>query len=88
MSNPCCPTSISLKKLINPIHITGVISTPPIGGTIFLVKFSIGLDGIETINQKPLLMFIFGYHDKINLIRKIKVKNDKNKPNEKSIIGR
>ena len=86
MINPCCPTRISLAKLISPIHMTGVTSTPPIGGTTFLVRFKIGLDGIEIINQNPLLILIFGYHVKINLIRKIKVNIDKSKPNAKSII--
>ena len=88
MSNPCCPTRISLKKLIKPIHITGVTSTPPIGGTNFFVKFKIGLEGRDTISQSPLLILIFGYHVIINLIRKIKVSIDKSKPNTKSIIGR
>ncbi len=88
MSNPCWPTRISLKKLISPIQITGVTSTPPIGGTIFFVRFRIGLEGIETINQKPLLIFILGYHVNINLIRKIRVNNDNSKPNVKSIIGK
>ena len=63
-------------------------STPPIGGIIFFVEFKIGLDGNETINQSPLLMFTLGYHVKINLIRKIKVKNDKSKPNPRSTIGK
>ena len=67
---------------------TGVTSTPPIGGTIFLVQFKIGLEGKETITQNPLFIFIFGYQVSINLIRKIKVNNDKSNPNEKSIIGR
>ena len=75
-------------KLINPIQMTGVTSTPPIGGINLLVKFKMELDGKETINQNPLLIFIFGYHVNINLIRKIKVKNDKKIPNIKSIIGR
>ena len=88
MISPCWPTSISLNKLISPTHITGVTSTPPIGGTTFFVRFRIGLDGTETINQNPLFIFIFGYHVKINLIRKIKVSTDKSKPNAKSIIGK
>ena len=88
MINPCCPTRISLRKLIKPIQITGVTSTPPIVGINFFVKFRIGLEGIDTINQNPLFIFIFGYHVRISLTRKIKVNNDKSKPNAKSIIGR
>tara|TARA_B100000927_G_scaffold278682_1_gene261588 strand:+ start:151 stop:348 length:198 start_codon:yes stop_codon:yes gene_type:complete len=65
-----------------------VTSTPPIGGITFFVKFKIGLDGKEIISQNPLLIFIFGYHVNISLIKKIKVNNDRSKPNPKSIIGR
>ena len=85
---PCCPTSISLNKLIIPIQITGPTSTPPIGGIIFLVKFKIELVGIVINNKKPLLKSTFGYQVNINLIRKASVKNDKKIPNEKSKIGK
>jgi len=56
-------------KLITPILITGPTSTPPIGGTNFLVKLRIELDGIEMNNHKPLFNSIFGYQVRINLIR-------------------
>ena len=81
---PCCPTSISLRKLIIPIQITGPTSTPPIGGISFLVKFKIELVGIVIINQKPLFKSIFGYHVNINLIKKTRVRNDKKIPNVES----
>ena len=81
---PCWPTNISLRKLIIPIQITGPTSTPPIGGTSFLVKFKIELVGIETNNQKPLFKSIFGYQVNINLIKKTKVRNDKRIPSVRS----
>ena len=81
---PCWPTNISLRKLIIPIQITGPTSTPPIGGTNFLVKFKIELVGIETNNQKPLFKSIFGYQVNINLIKKTKVRNDKRIPSVRS----
>jgi len=67
----------SLKKLINPIQITGPTSTPPIGGISFFVKLRIELDGIETNNHKPLLKSIFGYQVSINLIRKTIVRYER-----------
>ena len=78
--SPCCPTKISLKKLIIPIQITGPTSTPPIGGINFLVKLRIQLDGIEINNHKPLLKSIFGYQVRINLIKKTRVKYDRATP--------
>ena len=81
---PCWPTNISLRKLNIPIQITGPTSTPPIGGTSFLVKFKIELVGMETNNQKPLFKSIFGYQVNINLIKKTKVRNDKRIPNVRS----
>ena len=69
-----------------PTQIIGLISTPPIGGIIFFVTFKIGLVGIETINQNPLFKFILGYQVKINLIKKTKVRNDKNIPNPRLMI--
>ena len=81
---PCWPTSISLKKLIIPIQITGPTSTPPIGGISFLVIFKIELVGIAINNQKPLFKSIFGYQVNINLIKKTSVRNDKIIPNVKS----
>ena len=78
--SPCCPTKISLKKLITPNQITGPTSTPPIGGIIFLVKFRIKLDGIEINNQNPLLKSIFGYQVRINRIKKTTVRYDREIP--------
>ena len=79
-TSPCCPTKISLKKLIIPIHITGPTSTPPIGGINFLVTFRTELDGIEINNHKPLPKSIFGYQVSINLIRKTIVRNEREIP--------
>ena len=78
--SPCCPTKISLKKLIIPIQITGPTSTPPIGGISFFVKLRIELDGIEINNHKPLLKSIFGYQVTINLIKKTIVRYDRKIP--------
>ena len=78
--SPCWPTKISLKKLITPIQITGPTSTPPIGGINFLVKLRIELDGIEINNHKPLVKSIFGYQVRINLIKKTKVRYDREIP--------
>ena len=71
-----------------PIQITGPTSTPPIGGIIFLVKLRIELDGIEINTHKPLLKSIFGYQVRINLIRKIIVRYDKEIPKKTSEIWR
>ena len=86
--NPCWPTNISLRKLIIPIQITGLTSTPPIGGINFLVKFKIELVGIAINNQNPLFKSIFGYQVNINLIKKISVRNDKRIPSVRSKIGK
>ena len=86
--NPCWPTNISLRKLIIPIQITGLTSTPPIGGINFFVKPKIELVGIAINNQKPLFKLIFGYQDNINLIKKTRVRNDKTIPSEISKIGK
>ena len=82
--NPCWPTNISLKKLIIPIQITGLTSTPPIGGITFLVILRIELVGNEISNQNPLFNFTLGYQVNINLIRKTKVRNERKIPNVKS----
>ena len=85
---PCWPTSISLKKLIIPIHITGLTSTPPIGGINFFVKFNNEFVGRDTNNQKPLFISIFGYQVNINLIKKARVRNDKRIPRVISTMGK
>ena len=85
---PCCPTKISLKKLITPIQITGPTSTPPIGGINFLVKLRIEFEGIEMNNHKPLFNSIFGYQVRINLIKKTTVKYDREMPKQTSKIWR
>ena len=85
---PCCPTKISLKKLIIPIQITGPMSTPPIGGINFLVKFKIELVGIEINNQTPLFKLIFGYQVRINRIKKTIVRYDREIPKVTSKIWR
>ena len=59
---------------------TGPTSTPPIGGISFLVKLSTELDGIEINNHKPLLKSIFGYQLRINLIKKTRVRYDRDIP--------
>ena len=63
-----------------PIHITGVTSTPPIGGMIFFVNFRIELVGNRTIIHNPFEVSIFGYQDIISLMRKAKVNKDSNSP--------
>ena len=78
--SPCWPTSISRVRLIIPIHITGVTSTPPIGGIIFLVNFRIELVGNRTIIHNPFEVSIFGYQDIISLMRKVKVSKDNASP--------
>ena len=85
---PCCPTNISLRKLIIPIQITGPTSTPPIGGISFLVKFKIELVGIAINNQKPLFNSTFGYQVNINLIKKTRVRNDNKIPRVRSKTGK
>ena len=67
---------------------TGPTSTPPIGGINFLVKFKIGLDGIEINNHKPLLKSNFGYQVRINLIKKTIVRYEREIPKLTSIIWR
>ena len=86
--SPCCPTKISLKKLIIPTQITGPTSTPPIGGINFLVRLRIGLDGIEISNHKPLFKSIFGYQERINLIKKTIVRYESKRPRQTSKIRR
>ena len=85
---PCCPTNISLRKLIIPIQITGLTTTPPIGGINFLVIFKIEFVGIEINNQKPLFKSIFGYQVNINRIKKTSVRNDKKIPSVRSKMGK
>ena len=63
-----------------PIHITGVTSTPPMGGMIFFVNFRIDLVGNITIIHNPWVVSIFGYQDIISLIRKAKVSMDNDSP--------
>ena len=63
---------------------TGLTSTPPIGGIIFFVKFKIKPVGIAINNQTPLFKLTFGYQVNINLIRKTSVKNDKRIPSVRS----
>ena len=78
--SPCWPTKISLKKLITPIQITGPTSTPPIGGINLLVKLRMEFDGMDINNQKPLLKSIFGYQERISLIRKTIVRYEREIP--------
>ena len=67
---------------------TGLTSTPPIGGISFLVKFKIELVGIAINNQNPLFKSTFGYQVNINLIKKTRVRNDKKIPTVRSKIGK
>ena len=67
---------------------TGPTSTPPIGGTIFLVKFKIKPVGIVINNHNPLFKLTFGYQVNINLIKKASVRNDKSIPNARSKMGK
>ena len=74
ISNPCCPIINSLKRLNNPTQITGDTSTPPIGGTIFLVKESIDSVGSTISIQNPLFESTFGYQVRIILKRNNNIK--------------
>ena len=67
---------------------TGLTSTPPIGGISFLVKFKIELVGIAINNQNPLFKSTFGYQVNINLIKKTRVRNDKKIPTVRSKMGK
>lgn len=67
---------------------TGPTSTPPIGGINFLVNFKIELVGIAINNHKPLFRSTFGYQVNINLIKKIRVRNDRRIPNVRSKTGK
>ena len=58
------------------------------GGINFLVKLRIELDGIEINSHKPLLKSIFGYQVRINLIKKITVRYDREIPKLTSKIWR
>ena len=66
----------------------GPISTPPIGGISFLVKFKIVLVGIAIRSQNPLFKLTFGYQVNINLTKKTTVRNDKKIPKERSNKGK
>ena len=88
LMSPFWPTKISLKKLIIPIQMTGPTSTPPMGGINFLVKLRMEFVGIEINNHRPLLKSIFGYHVKINLIKKTVVRNERKIPKITSRIWR
>ena len=50
------------------------------GGTNFFVNFKMELVGNRTINHNLFEVSIFGYHDIISLIRKAKVRKDKEIP--------
>ena len=63
---------------------TGLTSTPPMGGISFLVKFKRELVGIAINNQKPLFKSTLGYQVNINLIKKTSVRNDKRIPSVRS----
>ena len=58
------------------------------GGISFLVKLRIELDGIEINNHKPLLKSIFGYQERINLIKKTIVRYEREIPKLISKIWR
>ena len=63
---------------------TGLTSTPPIGGINFLVKFKIEFVGIKMNNQNPFFKSNFGYQVNINLIKKTIVRYDKKIPSVRS----
>ena len=65
---------------------TGPTSTPPMGGINFLVKLRMEFVGIEINNHRPLFKSIFGYHVKINLIKKTVVRNERKIPKITSSI--
>lgn len=84
---PCGPTSNSLIRLRNPNQITGVISTPPIGGIRRLEMTRKGSVGTVNKSQNLFLKFSFGYHVITIRIRKAIDSPAKRKPIEKWIIG-
>ncbi len=75
-------------RLVSPNQITGVISTPPIGLTNFLVIAKNGSVGNEIKGQRPLLRFIFGYQVRIIRIRKESVRAPRRKPSNMLMVGR
>ena len=63
VSNPCCPSNISLKKVNTPSHTMGVMSTPKAGGTAPRISLSKGSVG-HTANAKGnSLRLVVGYHE-------------------------
>lgn len=77
---PCWPSIISRSKLQMPTQIIGVMSTPPIGGTIFLVTAKKGSVGQAIKLNGKRLRFTSGYQ--VRTIRKInsKVINTRTEP--------
>tara|TARA_A100001037_G_C14761339_1_gene461981 strand:- start:9 stop:311 length:303 start_codon:yes stop_codon:yes gene_type:complete len=75
-------------RLINPTHITGVISTPPMGGMNFRVVAKTGSVGHTKKSQKPLLVWTCGYHVRMILIKKAKVKKDRRNPSNRLKVGK
>ena len=51
MRRPCLPRRISFMKLIIPTQMIGDTSTPPTGGTAFLVGFRMGSVGTYAMTQ-------------------------------------
>ena len=67
---------------------TGVISTPPMGGIISLVIFKKGSVGENTINQNLFLKFSCEYQLETILTRNASDKVPRPKPRAKWIFGR
>ena len=67
---------------------TGDTSTPPIGGTIFLVNIKIGSVGHAIKIQNPFSRSTLGYQVSTILNKKHSVKADSKKANKGCRIGR
>jgi hypothetical protein len=72
LSSPCCPTKSSLTKLNSPTQMIGVISTPPMGGTILRRGTKKGSVGTLITLKGKRLRSSWGYQ--VKTIRKIKRK--------------
>ena len=68
--SPCCPKRISRSRLNIPTQIIGVMSTPPNGGTIFLVIAKNGSVGQPIRLKGKRLRLTWGYQ--VSTIRKMK----------------
>jgi len=64
VTSPCCPTKISLTRVMIPTQIMGVMSTPPIGETILRKGFNKGSVGKTTKLKGKRVNSAWGYQVK------------------------